>query len=187
VAAITKAADIDFLTGQRDRYKLHTFTSARSELLFARRVLLVEGPGDATAIKLAAEAAKLDLDGEDLSVIECGSKSAIPFIAKVCSALAIPYGVLHDDDIWPVPEDDADKAADIEADNAAAAKLNAEIAAVADGSLGVFVMRPTLEAELGISRHAKDKPRRIAETLTTTPRADWPAELANAVAALTPK
>jgi hypothetical protein len=186
VAAITKAPDVEFLAGQRDRYKLHTFTSARSELLFARRALLVEGPGDATAIKLAAEAASLDLDAEDLSVIECGSKSAIPFIAKVCSALAIPYGVMHDDDIWPVPEDDPDKAADVEAENAAAAKLNAEIAAVAEGSLGVFVMCPTLEAELGISRHAKDKPRRIAEALNTTRRADWPPQLAKAVAALSP-
>lgn len=186
VAAITKASDIEFLTRQRDRYKLHTFTSARSELLFARRALLVEGPGDVTAIKLAAETANVDLDAEDLSVIECGSKSAIPFIAKICSALAIPYGVLHDEDIWPLPEDPG-KAAEVEAENAAATKLNAEIARIAEGSLGVFVMCPTLEDALGISRNAKDKPRRISEMLKAIAPDTWPEQLTNAVAALAPR
>lgn len=183
VSAIDKAADVELLARQRDRYKLHTFTSSRSELLFARRVLLVEGPGDVTAVKLAADAAKLDVDAEDLSVIECGSKSAIPFIGKVCASLGIPYCVLHDEDVWPVP-DDPEKVADVEAENAAATKLNEEIADVAEGSLGVFVVQPTLEEALGISRNAKDKPRRIAEKLGASQRKSWPEALAKAVAAL---
>jgi acetaldehyde dehydrogenase (acetylating) len=93
VAAVDQAEDVAYLAEQRDRHKLHAFTSARSELLFGRRVLLVEGPGDAAAAKLCAAGLGLDLDAEDLSVVECGGKSAIPFIASVCRALAIPYCV----------------------------------------------------------------------------------------------
>jgi hypothetical protein len=183
VAAIDQPKDVAHLTDQRDRHKLHTFTSARSELLFARRVLLVEGPGDVAAASLCAAGLGLDPDGEDLSIVECGGKSAIPFVASVCRALGIPYCVLHDEDVWPVPENPA-RASRVQSENEAATRLNGEIAQAAADSAGLFLMCPSLEAELGISRHAKEKPRLVAERLDAIPRDQWPPALTLAGQAL---
>ena len=176
VAAITKPEDVAYLDDQRTRQKLHAFTSTRSELLFARRVLLVEGPGDALAARLCAEKMPLDLDAEDFSVVECGSKNAIPFFAKVCQALGIAFAVLHDEDVWPLG-DDPEKAQRIEKDNAAATHLNEEISKIAGDSAPVFLAKPTLEAELGISRHADHKPMKIVDRLDALPVEQWPEPL----------
>ena len=145
-------------------------------------MLLVEGPGDVAAASLCAADLGLDPDAEDLSIVECGGKSAIPFVASVCRALAIPYCVLHDEDVWPLPEDPT-RASRVQSENDAATRLNGEIAAAVD-SADLFVMRPSLEAELGISRHAKEKPRLVAERLEALPRDQWPPALTQAVQAL---
>jgi hypothetical protein len=134
---------------------------------------------------MAARVAKLDVDGENLSVIECGSKSAIPFVAKICAGLRIPFCVMHDQDLWPVPDDLA-RATKVQQENAAARKLNEQIEGIAAGSCGLFVLKPTLEDALGISRNAKDKPRRIADALAALPATEWPEEVTAAVAALRP-
>ena len=42
-----RSEDQAFLSERRDAQKLLTFASTRGEVLFARRVLLVEGIGDA--------------------------------------------------------------------------------------------------------------------------------------------
>jgi len=187
VAAITEPADLEYLDQQREREKLHAFTAARSELLFARRVLLCEGVADALALRLCAERLGLDLDAEDFSVVECGAKSAIPFFAKVCEALKISYAVMHDDDIWPVDSEDEEKAERATKENADPQKENEEIGAVAEGSLGVFVSAPSLEGELGISRHAKDKPARVAACLEGLDQVEWPAAIQGALGALVSK
>lgn len=183
VSAIAKPDDTAYLSERREREKLHAFTASRSELLFARRVLLVEGVGDALAAQHVAKHHGIDLDAEDFAVIECGSKSAIPFFARVCRALAIPVIVLHDEDIRPVPED-ADGAEKVEEENKAAEAANAEIAdAIGDEAL-LHVISPSLEEALGISRHATDKPYRIVQALTEMDAGAWPPELRAAVHAL---
>jgi ABC-type transport system involved in cytochrome c biogenesis ATPase subunit len=182
-AAVTDCADRTFLAQQRHRHKLHTFTAGRSEMLFARRALLVEGVADVTAASIVAAATGLDPDAEDLSIIECGSKSAIPFVATICRALSIPFVVLHDEDLHPVPED-PDEAAVVAGENVDAAKLNAEIARVAQDGLGYFMLQPSLEGTLGISANAKDKPRRVAEELEARDAVAWPAALVAAVQCL---
>lgn len=55
----------------------------------------------------------------------------------------------------------------------AAAKLNEEIAELAANSIGVFTLKPSLEAALTISPKVTDKHRRIAEQLALTPIAQW--------------
>lgn len=40
-------------------------------MLFARKALLVEGPGDRLAARIVAEKIGLDLDAEDLAVVVC--------------------------------------------------------------------------------------------------------------------
>lgn len=140
------------------------FTASRNEMFFARKVLLVEGPGDQLAVRMVAERFGFDLDGEDLAVVECGGKSAIPFYARVCAALGIEYAVLHDEDLY-VAEGPEERQARIRADNGREEETNAKIVAVVGDSDRVFILASSLEATLGIGRGATDKPRRVAEAL----------------------
>ncbi|HEU4973838.1 MAG TPA: AAA family ATPase [Baekduia sp.] len=184
VTAVNKEEDREFLAKRRSDQKLVAFTTARSEALFAHRALLVEGAADVLAVRMLAEREDLDLDGENLSVIDCGSKHAIPFIARTCRALGIPVVVLHDRDVLPV-EGDEDERTKIEAQNRVEVKANDAIAdAVGDGSK-VFVAEPSLEGLLGISANARDKPRRVAEALEGAVAEAWPAPVRSALAALT--
>jgi hypothetical protein len=119
-----------------------------------------------------------DPDAEDLAIVACGTKTAIPFFARVCSALSIPFVVLHDGDVYPDAESDGARTQQNELES----KKNA---AIAEGSAGrVFVLEPTLEAALGIGRTAKDKPRRVLDACQDTPLEGLPAPLVKAVEAL---
>jgi putative ATP-dependent endonuclease of the OLD family len=92
--------DREFLAAQRAAQKLAlSFDPTTSELLFASRVLLVEGPGDRLAVLLTAERLNYDLDAEDLAVVHCGTKTAIPFFARTCRALGVDFCILHDEDL----------------------------------------------------------------------------------------
>lgn len=184
VTLVSRAEDRAYLTARRDKQKLVTgFNSSRSELFFAQKVILVEGAGDQLAVRLTAERLGIDLDAEDLAVIECGSKSSIPFFAKVCLAFDIKFVVLHDEDIYPEAGDD-DQKAKIRAQNSEHRTINSEIAALAPDADQVFIFRPSLEAALGIGRHAADKPLRIVEALSGLADTALPVELTTAVAAL---
>ena len=89
---------------ERDRNKLLAhYDAARGEALFADAVLLVEGVGDQLAAREAAKAIPVDLDAENLSVVACGGKTAIPYHARLCQALGIPVCVMYDDDLQPEP------------------------------------------------------------------------------------
>ena len=83
----------------------------------------------------------------------------------------------------PVPEDPG-RASRVQSENETAKRLDGEIAQAAADSAGLFLMCPSLEGELGISRHAKEKPRLVAERLTAVPRDQWPSALTRAVQAL---
>jgi energy-coupling factor transporter ATP-binding protein EcfA2 len=181
---ISKAEDRAYLAERRDKQKMVTgFNSSRSELFFAHKVLLVEGPGDQLAVRLTAERLGVDLDAEDLAVIECGSKFSIPFFAKVCVAFGIGFVVLHDEDIY-AEDGDEEKKAKIRAQNAEHRKVNGEIALLAPDASQLFVFSPSLEARLGIGRHAADKPRWIVEALSALADASLPVEVTKAVEAL---
>jgi putative ATP-dependent endonuclease of the OLD family len=180
VSWISEQSDLDFLASQRDAQKLLAFTSARSEAFFARRVLLVEGPGDVLAVRMRAERDAIDLDAEDFAVIDCGSKSAIPFMARACRALGIPVVALHDEDIYEA-EDGTDERAKTQEQNAAEGATNKAVVEAVGDSSRVFIIAPSLEEALGISQNAKDKPRRVVQALTAIPAEQWPNELAEAV------
>lgn len=184
VTAVHKEADREFLAKRRSDQKLVAFTTARSEALFAHRALLVEGAADVLAVRMLAEREDLDLDGENLSVIDCGSKHAIPFIARTCRALGIPVVVLHDRDVLPV-EGDEDERTKIHAQNRTEVKANEAIADAVGDASKIFVAEPSLEGLLGISANARDKPRRVAEALDQRPVTEWPLAVRAALAALT--
>lgn len=139
--------------------------------------------GDRLAAFEAASRLGLDADAEDLAIVLCGSKSAIPFFARVCTALDIPFLVLHDEDIYPVDGDDVQRAS-IEAENQIAETKNEEIMKATNNVTRIFVVRPSLEAALGIGRSARDKPQRVLEALQASPPDDFPFPLRGAVEAL---
>ncbi len=135
-----------------------SFAIGANELCFARRVLLVEGPGDRLAVTLACQKMCLDLDAEGFSVIACGGKNNISFYMLICKALSIPFLVLHDEDIWTTPLDlSVDKRNQMELENQKQLKCNLEISQIA-GPEPVFVCTPSLESELSIGRTAAEKP-----------------------------
>jgi len=68
----------------------------RSEMLFARRVLLVEGQTERLAIPFVLEAMGVDANREGITVVDCDSKTAIPFFAGLARTFEIPFVVLAD-------------------------------------------------------------------------------------------
>lgn len=72
----------------------------RSELFFAKKVILVEGQTDKMILSYLAK--KLKINSYHYSVIECGSKGTIPQFIRLLNAFRIPYVVVYDKDnhLW---------------------------------------------------------------------------------------
>lgn len=156
------------LNSARDAFKLGgRFDTARNEVLFASKALLVEGYGDRIAALMLAEKLGLDFDAEGIAVVDCGGKAGIELIVGVCKALGIPFCVVHDEDVWSVEADaDEKRRSKQAADNEAEEAKNQRIRDAVDAAGTVYVVKPSLESALGIGRKASDKPRRIAEAIT---------------------
>ena len=183
VSMVTEADDAKYLTSQSQAQKFVAFDSTRSEMLFARRALIVEGQSDRLAVLSAAERMGHDPDAEDLAIIPCGSKSNIPFFVRVCRALRVPFVVLHDSDVHAL-EGSPEKRERIAVENVRAKKGNQDILNAAGDESRIFVVTPTLDDVLGISRRTPDKPRRVIQALEKKPLADIPEVLRQAVSAL---
>jgi putative ATP-dependent endonuclease of OLD family len=183
VALVGEDARAELSTAKAATTLLTEYDTARSEALFAGAVLLVEGKADLIAARGTAARLGIELDARNLTVMECGGKSSIPFHARLCRALDIPVCALYDDDQWPVP-DGADEATRkrIEDDCARAAAETALIEAALPEAADRFVAHPTLEAAMGIGRHADNKPMRVAVRVEAArTRRELPAQLVAAV------
>lgn len=77
----------------------------RSELFFAKKVILVEGQTDKIVLWYLAK--KLEVYKYEYSILECGSKSLIPQFIKLLNAFQIPYIAVYDKDnhLWRTPEE----------------------------------------------------------------------------------
>lgn len=69
----------------------------RSEMVFARKVLLVEGLAEQMLIPTIAASIGIDLDGEGVSVCAVGGVNFTPYL-RFLSALGIPHAVITDGD-----------------------------------------------------------------------------------------
>jgi predicted ATP-dependent endonuclease of OLD family len=181
VAQVRTDEDRSFLADQLEREKLSQYIDSRNaELLFARGVLLVEGHGDRLAAAYVASALDIDLDAEGLSIISCGGKSAVPFFARLCRSLSIPFVILHDTDLY-----EGDELADwMKNENQAAPRRNQAIVDAAGTDAVILTVSPTLESALRIARTASDKPRRVIAALQGLQQEDFPIGLVDAVYAL---
>lgn len=110
------------------------------ELLFCSHALLVEGKDDQAVIERLLDIRGVDRDVRSLSVINCDSVDNIPDYVKLCGELRIDFFVFHDED-----------------DQVAQKKRNDRISvAVASHAFiqpSLQLLRPCLEAELGLQPH----------------------------------
>jgi CRISPR-associated exonuclease Cas4 len=121
----------------------------RSELFFAKKVILVEGPTDKTVIPYLASL--IDVFRYDYTLIDCGTKTIMPTYLQLLNKFSIPYIVVYDKDhqIGKLP--DAIAVAD---------RVSNEIERHIVSSLGKSVMLDNdIEEELGINNQSdKNKP-----------------------------
>jgi len=81
------------------------FNEYINEVFFADKVILVEGFSDKVACQLALEKLGIDLDLKNISIIECGSKTAIEPIARILKHFNInTYALLDADAKNEIPE-----------------------------------------------------------------------------------
>jgi putative ATP-dependent endonuclease of the OLD family len=160
----TRALQPDPVTPDEDFRVLTEFDAARSELFLARAVVLVEGLTEKLVLPFVFAALGHDVDREAISIIECGGKPNLPLFARICSAIGIPFMVVHDSDRRPSGKVVAAERA-----------LNALIAATA-GEERTVVLDPDFEAVAGLAGHRR-KPERAWREFASRPAARMPKPL----------
>ncbi|OGC81162.1 hypothetical protein A2943_00735 [Candidatus Adlerbacteria bacterium RIFCSPLOWO2_01_FULL_51_16] len=93
--------DIFAVEEERKNFKLlNEFDPERSEMFFGKKVVLVEGDTEKVVLPLIAQKVKPEYLFYDygITIVECGSKDAIPFFSKVLNAFKFPYVVIYDKD-----------------------------------------------------------------------------------------
>ena len=84
---------------ERSQFKMAVeYDPERSEMFFARKVLLVEGDTEKIAFPLVASKMGIDLTGSSVAVVEAGGKSNLPLFMRISTAFGIPTVVVHDVD-----------------------------------------------------------------------------------------
>ncbi|WP_299381608.1 AAA family ATPase [uncultured Lacinutrix sp.] len=112
----------------------------RSELFFAKKVILVEGQTDKTILPMLAK--DLDIFRYDFTIIDCGSKDSIPLYINLLNKFKIKYCVVYDKDHQEGKSDQAIKTAD---------KITNIIEDIIDIGLGKsMVLVNDIEEELGM-------------------------------------
>jgi len=150
----------------RDVLKLQTkLTASRSEMLFARRVLLIEGETEALAMPFVFDLLGVDPNNLGISVVDCGSKTAIPFYANILKAFDIPFVVL----------------ADFDSTSPIQVRQTEALRACTPAS-DLFLMNPDFEGECGYA--AGDKVLGAFNHFTSTPSPAVPKAIADAVSRL---
>lgn len=140
----------DIFTGdkKKDFNLSYWINPDRSELFFAKRVLLVEGQTDKTLIPSLAK--QLSVFRFDHTLVDCGSKDNIPLYCQLLNKFKIPYFAIYDKD------HQASKSAD---GIASADKSSALIEAAIDTMIGTsIVFINDIEEEIGITAGANNKP-----------------------------
>ncbi len=88
----------DIFTGdtKKDFNLSYWLNPDRSELFFAKKVLLVEGQTDKIVIPRLAK--KLSIFRHDYTLVDCGSKTCIPLYCLLLNKFRIPYIAIYDKD-----------------------------------------------------------------------------------------
>ena len=94
-----KQCNEDLFASLDDRRKLNLIywiNPERSELFFAKKIILVEGQTDKTIIPYLAK--KLSVFKNEYTIIDCGSKDNMPLYIKLLNGFKLKYVVVYDRD-----------------------------------------------------------------------------------------
>lgn len=121
----------------------------RSELFFAKKVILLEGQTDKSIIPYLAK--KLDVFRFDYTVIDCGSKDNMPIYVNLLNKFKINYVAAYDKDHQAYKDTNGKNSAD---------KSSRKIEESIDNSLGLsIIFNNDIEEEIGLMEKAdKNKP-----------------------------
>lgn len=134
------------LTDEKKFKILTKINPSLNEVLFSKKIILVEGPEDKTAVvQCLIGLGKIKKRAEEIgfSIIECGGKKSIPDVQRILTAFDLPYRILHDLDIIEGQEDSVKK--NHEADNSKIKELI--------GNNKIINFDPKLESILNRSQH----------------------------------
>lgn len=165
----------DIFTGdkKKDFNLSYWINPDRSELFFAKRVLLVEGPTDKTLIPLLAKS--LGIFRFDHTLVDCGSKDNIPLYCQLLNKFRIPYIAIYDKDHQAAKNEDGKASAD---------KSSALIEAAVESGIGASVVFVNdIEEEVGMIAGEKNKPF-VALTHIAAPDFMISADLAEKIKAM---
>ena len=70
-----------------------------AEMLFANKVVIVEGKGDTQAVNIGCQISSIDIDAMSVSILGIGGVTEMPEYARICNALNIPWLAIIDLDI----------------------------------------------------------------------------------------
>lgn len=157
-----KQCTSDLFSEMDERRKLNLIywiNPERSELFFAKKVILVEGQTDKTIIPFLSKS--LSIFRNDYTLIDCGSKDNMPLYLKLLNGFKVKYIVVYDRDHQAYKGADAIASADT-------STLNIENAINSDyGKSIVFVN--DIEEEIGLAdRSIKNKPFIALNTVSET-------------------
>lgn len=138
----------------------------RAEMLFARRVVLVEGETEKALLPYLAS--RLSVFDPAVSIIDCAGKNNLPLYVDICKAFGLDYCVVHDED--PVPPDCPDTEL---ASRKRAYALNRTIADLCGDETRIYVFSPDFERACDISKSKIEKKGKSLAAL------DYFSELAN--------
>ena len=112
--------------------------------------MLVEGNTEKLSVPILFRTCGININKDNISIIECGSKTQIPFFAKIAQAFDIPFVILTDEDVIdPKLETDPKKVENRKQANETSVKRNTELVALA-GKDNVYFLKPDFEAEMGL-------------------------------------
>jgi len=152
IGTTVKQCTIDLFAEIDDRRKLNLvywINPERSELFFAKKVILVEGQTDKTIIPFLAKS--LSIFRNDYTLIDCGSKDNMPLYLKLLNGFKVNYIVVYDRDHQAHKGADAIECADTSSSNIEDA-INSDY-----GKSIVFVN--DIEEEIGLADSSvKNKP-----------------------------
>ncbi len=139
---------------------LRTLEPNIGNIVFARKVLIVEGPHDLLAYRTAIET-KVNLGLNNIAIVAAWGKDSVITIVQLCKRFGIPYFVVHD---WDLPDPGIDVSKEPGATNALYQGLAAEDKAqytknwrirCESGAANVHHNKRNLEEVLGIPTNAK--------------------------------
>jgi hypothetical protein len=147
---------------------LNELDAERGELLLARAVLLVEGRTEKLTFPFVFGALGYDVDGEAITIVDCGGKPNMRLFIRICHAVGVPCVAVHDRDA-PAGR----------RPSTAQQLVNEEIAKLA-GVKRTVVLAPDFEAVAGLRGH-RHKPTHAWRYFSGVAREDVPRPLAEAV------